>query len=112
MSIMWVVLSLGTLLLTGCVALLARYHRLRRNKRKGLLRRLSRLGSQHALRFSSQERLKQCLIGLDGIGRRLLVLRHDAVGNMLHWQVIDLQDVSRCSVQTQYGSYEPRLERI
>jgi hypothetical protein len=112
MSTIWVVLTLGTLLLTGCVALLARYHQLRRKRRKGLLRRLSRLGSQHALRFSSQERLKQYLLGLDGIGRRLLVLRHDDMGNMLHWQVIDLQDVNRCSVQTQYGSYESRLQRI
>jgi hypothetical protein len=106
------VLSLGTLLLTGGVALLARYEQLRRKRRKGLLRRLSRLGSQHALRFSSQERLKQYLIGLDGIGRRLLVLRHNAMGNILHWQVVDLQDVTRCSVQTQFSNCDTRLERI
>jgi len=113
MSIIWFVLLLGTLLLTGCVVLLSKYQQLRRKRRKKLMRRLSRLGSEHALRFSSQERLKDYLIGLDGIGRRLLVLRHDDRGDILHWQVIDLHEVSRCQVRKEYSNdADKELKRI
>lgn len=69
---------------------------------KRLLDYFSRLGSKYNLSFSSQEVLRNCIIGLDGVQRKLLVLNGINKG-VLTEHVIDLNQVANCSVKKQYG---------
>ncbi|WP_149697773.1 hypothetical protein [Chitinophaga sp. CF418] len=69
---------------------------------KRLLDYFSRLGSKYNLSFSSQEVLMNCIIGLDGVQRKLLVLNGINSGALTE-HVIDLNQVSNCSVKKQYG---------
>jgi hypothetical protein len=61
----------------------------------------SELGTQYNLSFTSQELLKQRVIGLDGLNRKLLVLWED--GGRYDWLVIDLHDVQNCAVKMKYS---------
>jgi len=77
-------------------------NRQKQRKMKRLLDYFSRLGSKYNLSFSSQEVLRNCIIGLDGVQRKLLVL--NGINNgVLTEQVIDLNEVTNCSVKKQYG---------
>lgn len=67
------------------------------------LDQLSRLGSKHDLSFSSQEILKNHVMGLDGINRKILVL-NTGDNDPGSYAIIDLDDVTNCSVIKQYGS--------
>jgi uncharacterized pyridoxamine 5'-phosphate oxidase family protein len=69
---------------------------------KRLLDYFSRLGSKYNLTFSSQEVLRNCIVGLDGIQRKVLVLSGTNNGPLSE-QIIDLNLVSQCSVKKQYG---------
>jgi hypothetical protein len=78
----------------------------KRAKRKRMhrhLHRFSELGSKYQLTFSSQEILKKCVIGLDGIHRKILVLQ-ERDGTNYDTSVIDLAEVKGCSVKEQYGT--------
>lgn len=69
---------------------------------KQLLDYFSRLGSKYHLNFSGQEILKDCILGFDGVNKKLLLL--SGIGQGLYReQVIDLNEVSRCSVKKYYG---------
>ena len=68
---------------------------------KQLLEYFSRLGSKYQLRFSGQEILTNCILGFDGVNRKLLVLRND-----YRDYVIDLNTVSRFAVKKYYGSIQ------
>ena len=67
------------------------------------LHRISELGSKHQLTLSSQEILKKCVIGLDGVHRKIVVLRETDETNY-NASVIDLADVKACSVKEHYGT--------
>src|SRR5690348_8572319 len=73
----------------------------KKQKRKAmhqLLQTFSRTGSNHNLWFSSQEVLKDRAIGLDGIHRKILVLKR--IDNLSFESfVIDLNEVKSCSVK-------------
>jgi len=77
-------------------------NRQKRRKMKRLLDYFSRLGTKYDLTFSSQEVLRNCIIGLDGVQRKLLVLNGTSSGTLTEY-VIDLNQVSNCSVKKQYG---------
>lgn len=79
--------------------------RQKQKKMKRLLDYFSRLGSKYNLTFSSQEVLRNCIVGLDGIQRKVLVLSGINNGPLSEY-VIDLNQVSHCSVKKQYGSIE------
>ncbi len=66
-----------------------------------LLNHFSELGSEYKLNFSSQAILKDCVIGLDGVHRKLLILSSD---NPFNYELIDLNDVKYCSVKKIYGT--------
>jgi hypothetical protein len=68
-----------------------------------LLHTFHLIGSQHNLRFSSQEVLKDAVIGLDGVNRKLLLLERAADG-AVHSHVLDLADVKSCTVKKEYGA--------
>jgi hypothetical protein len=66
-----------------------------------LLQAFSQAGSNHNLSFSSQEILKDTAIGLDGIHRKVLVLRRstDVAFESL---LIDINEVKSCAVKKEY----------
>jgi hypothetical protein len=71
-----------------------------------LLNRFSELGTAHNLSFSSQEVLNNCIIGLDGINRKLLILTQ--IDNTLFDDyVVDLDEVKNCTAKKHYGNIKP-----
>src|ERR1044072_2899941 len=72
------------------------------NHMKQLLDYFSRLGTKYNLNFSGQEILKDHILGLDGIQRKLLVLSGIHSGR-LHDCIIDLNEVRSCSLKKYYG---------
>lgn len=75
--------------------------RQKRNALKSLLHAFSTIGSTNGLSFSSQEVLRNTVIGLDGIQRKLLVAarkRDDTYQSV----VIELKEIKSCLVDTPY----------
>ena len=68
-----------------------------------LLHHFSQTGSQHNLSFSGQEILKDVVIGLDGVHRKLLVMER-LPGDAFNSFVIDLNEAKSCSVKKEYGT--------
>ncbi len=100
MSILIVVVVLVTVAVI--LYLLLHWHKQKQNRRRvhQLLYRFSQLGSKNNLVFSSQELLKESIIGVDGLHRKLLILEtSDGECNNF---VIDLSEVSTCRVKTLY----------
>lgn len=64
---------------------------------------LSQMGSVYSLSFSSQEILSEHVIGLDGIRKKLLVINRGENNKHPHF-MIDLDEVTSCSVKKEYGS--------
>ena len=62
--------------ITGiCLILVSINNKHRQKKASELLNHFSKLGTGNNLSFSSQEILENCIIGLDGIQRKLLILK-------------------------------------
>ncbi len=75
----------------------------RQKKTNVLLNHFSKLGTESNLSFSSQEILENCIIGLDGIQKKLLVLKQigdDKYDSLL----IYLNEVKSCSKKKIYRS--------
>src|SRR5690242_9239984 len=70
---------------------------------KKLLYRFSQLGTEYNLAFSGQEILSNTLMGLDGLKRKLLVMKQSGE-NAYDILLIDLQTVKHCSVKKYYGA--------
>lgn len=72
-----------------------------RNKNIDLLDQFYNLGIENNISFSSQEILKDCIIGFDGKHRKLVVLQH--CGQLeIDWLIIHLDDVLNCFVKKTY----------
>jgi hypothetical protein len=63
---------------------------------------LTELGSGHNLNFSRQEILRHCIIGLDDMKKKILIVS-GIIERRPHHYVIDLNEVSSCSVKKYYG---------
>ena len=68
-----------------------------------LLNKISEVGTENKLSFSSHEILKDSIIGADGIQRKILFVKK------LNFEIyqdylIDLEEVKSCSVKKVYGS--------
>lgn len=75
----------------------------KRKRMNKLLNGLSESGTRHSLTFSSQEILRDCIIGLDGVHGKLCVLNYnDKEENKT--VLIDLSEVKHCSVKKYYGT--------
>jgi hypothetical protein len=69
-----------------------------------LLKYFSQLGTENNLSFSSQEILKDSVLGLDGVHRKILVVtKEDGYFGSF---IIDLNQVINCSVKKIYGTIE------
>lgn len=87
----------------------------KRQKRKHmnkLLKHFSELGSTYNLLFSSQTIIKDAMLGLDGINRKILILtvtEHDTFDHLL----LDVDEIKTCSVRKTYGSIKnTRLKNL
>jgi hypothetical protein len=63
---------------------------------------LTELGRKHNLTFPLQEILKDCIMGLDDMKKKLLIVSGINERRPHHY-VIDLNEVSSCSVKKYYG---------
>lgn len=63
---------------------------------------LTQLGSTYNLTFSRQEILKDFMLGLDDMKKKLLIVSGINEG-CLHPYIIDLNEISSCSVKKYYG---------
>ena len=88
--------------ITGiCLILVSINNKHRQKKASELLNHFSKLGTENKLSFSSQEILENCIIGLDGIQRKLLILKKidkDENDSIL----LDLNEVKKCSKKNIY----------
>jgi len=67
-----------------------------------LLKHFSQLGTENNLNFSSQEVLNNCILGLDGINRKILVVSRE--DDFYSSFMIDLNEVKTCTVKKVYGT--------
>ena len=84
-----------------------------RQKRRTLVR-LREAGIKNNLSFSSQQVLNDCVIGLDGLHRKLLVLQQaeDHYGSL---HIVDLNEVKKCVVKKIYRNIkagDPKWKNI
>ena len=88
--------------ITGiCLILVSINNKHRQKTASELLNHFSKLGTENKLSFSSQEILENCIIGLDGIQRKLLILKKidkDEYDSIL----LDLNEVKKCSKKNIY----------
>ena len=99
------------ILLAVCRSLLSICRKEKRKRMNRLLHQFSELGSRYNLTFSSQEILHDCIIGLDGVNRKILVTR-SAEDVISHSELIALSDVKSCSVIRQYGTIKSGELRV
>jgi hypothetical protein len=85
-----------------CVVLISIHNKQKRKAMNKILQYFSEAGARHDLNFSSQEVLKDCIIGLDGRDRKLLVVTRREEG--FHSVVIDLDEIKKCTVQKVFGA--------
>ena len=89
-------------IITGiCLILVSMNNKHRQKTASELLNHFSKLGTENKLSFSSQEFLENCIIGLDGIQRKLLILKKidkDEYDSIL----LDLNEVKKCSKKNIY----------
>jgi hypothetical protein len=86
-----------------CWLLMSIHHSQKRKHMNQLINRFSKIGSENNMTFSSQEILKDCILGLDGINKKLLILKNKDK-NSFTSTIIDLKEVKICSVKKQYGA--------
>jgi hypothetical protein len=85
-----------------CFLLINVHNKHKREAMNSLLKYFSQLGTENNLSFSSQEVLKDCIVGLDGIRRKILVVtREDGFFGSF---IIDLNQVKNCTVKKIYGT--------
>ena len=110
--------GLVTIIIVVSITVLFVHRRSAHKRTVALFHQLSCLGSQHDLSFTSQQRLRSCIIGLDGLNQRFLVMTHKN-GNAGHLQVVSLADVKTCAVKQTFrlseslpSSHNQSLEKI
>ena len=80
-------------------------------KKNQVLKKFSELGSKYSLSFTGQEILRQSVIGLDGMNRKLLVFQ-DHGNELFTHTLINLDEVRSCKMEVQEivldmgGAYE------
>jgi len=85
-----------------CLLLIGVHNKHKREAMNNLLNHFSQLGTQNNLSFSSQELLHDCILGLDGMNRKILVVtkKDDSYGSF----IVDLDEIQKCTVKKIYGT--------
>ena len=101
MSTIIVAAVLILVIISICLILISLNNKDRQKTTTELLTHFRTLGTENNLSFSSQEILENCIIGLDGIQRKLLILKKidkDKYDSIL----LDLNEVKKCSKKNIY----------
>lgn len=85
-----------------CLLLIGIHNKHKREAMNNILKHFSQLGTENNLSFSSQELLHHCVLGLDGVNRKILVVTKEE--SSYGWFIIDLNEVKNCSVKKSYGT--------
>ena len=93
------ILVISTIVLSMIFVFLSRKNARKRNKI--LLKLHSNAGSEHGLSFSSQEILRNKIIGLDGLNQTLLIFEFKNAHNII---CINMAEVKNCIVEKKYDS--------
>jgi hypothetical protein len=85
-----------------CIFLISIHNKHKREAMNRLLNQFSQAGTENNLSFSSQEVLNNCVLGLDGVNRKMLVLtkQEDDYTAL----IIDLNDLKNCTVKKMFGT--------
>jgi hypothetical protein len=85
-------------IITGITWVLVAQSKKQTNRRKQqLMNEFSRIGAAHDLSFTAQEILKNQVIGLDGIRRKIVVVEEKE--NKFSHFIIDVNEVKDCTLQ-------------
>src|SRR5579875_2921284 len=85
-----------------CFVLVSIHNKHKREAMNELLKNFHESGTENGLRFSSQEVLKNSILVLDGVHRKLLVMTQKDNAHVSF--LINLNEVKNCSVKKIYGS--------
>ena len=110
MSTIIVAAILILVIISICLILISLNNKDRQKTTTELLTHFSKLGTENNLSFSSQEILQNCIIGLDGIQRKLLILKkndEDKYDSL----ILDLNDMKSCSKKKIYRSVNIGTEK-
>jgi hypothetical protein len=88
-----------------CLLLIGIHNKHKREAMNNILKHFSQLGTENNLSFSSQEILNHCVLGLDGVNRKILVVTRE--DNFYGSFIIDLNEVKNCTVKKIYGTIKP-----
>ena len=100
-TILVAVIVVGSVVII-CFLLISIHNKHKREAMNNLLKHFSQLGTENNLNFSSQEVLHNCILGLDGINRKILVVaKKDGFYSSF---MIDLNEVKSCTVKKIYGT--------
>lgn len=121
MSTFFVAAILISVIVSICLILVSINNKHRQKTTTALVTQFNKLGTENNLSFSSQEILETCIIGLDGIKRKLLILNKidkDKYEPLL----LNLDEVKNCSKKKIYRSvnigtrkkkkFENQIDRI
>jgi hypothetical protein len=92
---------IGSLMVISFI-LISIHNKHKRKDMNELLKYFSQAGIENKLSFSSQEVLSNCVLGLDGIHRKILVVTKGESG--FKSLVIDMNEVKNCSVKKVFGT--------
>jgi hypothetical protein len=85
-----------------CLVLISIHKKHKREAMNNMLKHFSRLAAENNLNFSSQEILRNSILALDGIHRKIVVVsKNDDVYTSL---LINLNEVKDCTVKKIYGN--------
>ena len=110
MSTIIVAAVLILVIISICLILISLNNKDRQKTTTELLTHFSKLGTENNLSFSSQEILHNSIIGLDGIQKKLLILKkndEDKYDSL----VLDLNDMKSCSKRKIYRSVNIGTEK-
>lgn len=104
MSTLFVFVFLIVPVVAICLLLVSIQEKENREIMGKLLKHFSQLGTKHNLRFSSQEILHHCVLGVDGVQGKILVVTRE--NDYYSSFIIDLNEVKKCTVRKSYGKIE------
>lgn len=84
--------------------LISIHNREKKKKTNALVAHFNQSGVENNFSFSCQEILKNCIIGVDGLKRKLLVLEYGGEENRKQIHIIDLNKIKNCGLQKTFST--------
>ncbi|HWI91300.1 MAG TPA: hypothetical protein VNT20_08490 [Flavisolibacter sp.] len=85
-----------------CFILISIHNKHKREAMNNMLKHFSRSATENNLNFSSQEILRNSILALDGVHRKIVVVSKNE--DLYSSQLIDLNEVKDCTVKKIYGT--------